>query len=134
MKVTLDLRIGIIAHTKAAAETFARVAGIPRAGWFYAYPDTMRGASNVIFMKAVGWEKRRDAAEIDRMLAGCYIAFEWRVIAAMQAAATVEMGGVTTAMIDAAMVEMKNLHPPMRRSECERFLRAALAPATEAAS
>lgn len=31
-----------------------------------------------------------------------------------------------TAAVDAAMVEMKNLHPPMRRSECERLIKAAL--------
>jgi hypothetical protein len=30
------------------------------------------------------------------------------------------------AAIDAAMVEAANLHPPMRRSECERLIRAAL--------
>lgn len=29
-------------------------------------------------------------------------------------------------MIDAAMVEMKNIHPPLRRSDCERLIRAAL--------
>ena len=32
---------------------------------------------------------------------------------------------ITTA-VDAAMVEMKNMHPPMRRSECERLIKAAL--------
>lgn len=31
-----------------------------------------------------------------------------------------------TAMVDAAMVEMGNIHPPLRRSECERLIRAAL--------
>lgn len=31
-----------------------------------------------------------------------------------------------TAAVDAAMVEMKNMHPPMRRSECERLIKAAL--------
>jgi hypothetical protein len=31
-----------------------------------------------------------------------------------------------TAMVDAAMVEMSNIHPPLRRSECERLIRAAL--------
>lgn len=30
------------------------------------------------------------------------------------------------AMIDAAMVEMKNIHPPLKRSECERLICAAL--------
>jgi hypothetical protein len=30
-----------------------------------------------------------------------------------------------TAMVDAAMVEMSNIHPPLRRSECERLIRAA---------
>jgi hypothetical protein len=34
-----------------------------------------------------------------------------------------------TARVDAAMVEMKNIHPPLRRSECERLIRAALASA-----
>ena len=29
-------------------------------------------------------------------------------------------------MIDAAMVEMQNMHPPMRRSDCERLIWAAL--------
>jgi hypothetical protein len=33
------------------------------------------------------------------------------------------------ARVDAAMVEMKNIHPPLRRSECERLIRAALASA-----
>lgn len=33
------------------------------------------------------------------------------------------------AMVDAAMVEMKNITPPLRRSECERLIRAALAAA-----
>ena len=32
-----------------------------------------------------------------------------------------------TAMIDAAMVEMKNIVPPLRRSECRKLIRAALA-------
>ena len=31
-----------------------------------------------------------------------------------------------TQMVDAAMVEMKNITPPLRRSECERLIRAAL--------
>lgn len=30
-----------------------------------------------------------------------------------------------TPMIDAAMVEMSNIYPPLRRSECERLIRAA---------
>lgn len=30
-------------------------------------------------------------------------------------------------MIDAAMLEMRNIAPPLRRSECERLIRAALA-------
>ena len=30
------------------------------------------------------------------------------------------------AMIDAAMVEMANITPPLRRSECQRLIRAAL--------
>lgn len=32
----------------------------------------------------------------------------------------------TIEMIDAAMVEMANITPPLRRSECERLIRAAL--------
>lgn len=36
------------------------------------------------------------------------------------AAASVEM-------IDAAMVEMQNIHPPLKRSECQRLINAALA-------
>lgn len=37
-------------------------------------------------------------------------------------------------MIDAAMVEMANIHPPLKRSECQRLIRAALsaAPAPQA--
>ena len=31
------------------------------------------------------------------------------------------------AMIDAAMVEMKNIVPPLRRSECQQLIRAAKA-------
>lgn len=31
-----------------------------------------------------------------------------------------------TAMIDAAMVEMQGIHPPLRRSDCQRLIRAAL--------
>lgn len=31
-----------------------------------------------------------------------------------------------SAAVDAAMVEMRNISPPLRRSECERLLRAAL--------
>lgn len=30
------------------------------------------------------------------------------------------------AMIDAAMVEMANIHPPLRRSDCARLIRAAV--------
>ncbi len=33
---------------------------------------------------------------------------------------------VTDLMVDAAMVEMGNVHPPLRRSECERLINAAL--------
>jgi len=29
-------------------------------------------------------------------------------------------------MVDAAMIEMQSMHPPMRRSECERLIRAAI--------
>jgi len=32
-------------------------------------------------------------------------------------------------MVDAAMVEMSNIHPPLRRSECERLICAALSAA-----
>jgi len=28
--------------------------------------------------------------------------------------------------VDAAMVEMRTIHPPLRRSECERLIKAAL--------
>lgn len=31
-----------------------------------------------------------------------------------------------TAAVDAAMVEMAGIHPPLRRSDCERLIRAAL--------
>lgn len=31
-----------------------------------------------------------------------------------------------TAMVDAAMVEMLNISPPMRRSECEQLIKAAI--------
>jgi hypothetical protein len=34
--------------------------------------------------------------------------------------------GEMTAMVDAAMVEMRNIHPPLRRSECERLIHAAI--------
>ena len=33
---------------------------------------------------------------------------------------------VTVAMVDSAMLEMKNVHPPLRREECRRLLSAAL--------
>lgn len=39
-----------------------------------------------------------------------------------------------TAMVDAAMVEMKNIHPPLRRSECERLIRAAFGVQTYAST
>jgi len=29
-------------------------------------------------------------------------------------------------MVDAAMIEMSNIHPPLKRSECERLIRAAM--------
>ncbi|WP_437881064.1 phage protein NinX family protein [Pseudomonas sp. LRF_L74] len=35
-------------------------------------------------------------------------------------------GSSFTAAVDAAMVEMRNIHPPLRRGECERLIRAAL--------
>jgi hypothetical protein len=38
-----------------------------------------------------------------------------------------------TDMVDAAMVEMKNISPPLRRSECERLIHAALAASQQAA-
>lgn len=31
-----------------------------------------------------------------------------------------------TLRVDAAMVEMRTIHPPLRRSECERLIKAAL--------
>lgn len=36
-----------------------------------------------------------------------------------------------TEMIDAAMVEMKHIHPPLRRSDCQRLIRAALSGNTQ---
>jgi hypothetical protein len=36
-----------------------------------------------------------------------------------------------TAMVDAAMVEMKNIVPPLRRSECERLIHAAISTAQQ---
>ena len=45
-----------------------------------------------------------------------------------------QQGEPEIAMIDAAMVEMANISPPLRRSECQRLIRAALsaAPAPQA--
>lgn len=37
------------------------------------------------------------------------------------------MAGDLVAAVDAAMVEMTNITPPLRRSECERLITAALA-------
>lgn len=57
------------------------------------------------------------------------------ISAALGKADAANAGGLTDA-VDAAMVEMANIHPPLRRSECERLIRAALAtmvPATSAA-
>lgn len=31
-----------------------------------------------------------------------------------------------TAAVDAAMLEMQNIHPPLKRRDCERLIRAAL--------
>ncbi|PRD40679.1 hypothetical protein C5748_25785 [Phyllobacterium phragmitis] len=36
------------------------------------------------------------------------------------------MNAILKTSCDAAMLEMANIHPPMRRSECERLIRAAL--------
>ena len=38
------------------------------------------------------------------------------------------------AAVDAAMVEMQNIHPPLKRSECERLIRAALSAPAEPVS
>lgn len=38
-----------------------------------------------------------------------------------------------TAAVDAAMVEMQNISPPLRRSECERLIRAAITALTASA-
>lgn len=51
----------------------------------------------------------------------------WGVAPALEAPAA-DM----TAAVDAAKVEMRNIHPPMRRSECERLIRAALAAVPQA--
>lgn len=42
-----------------------------------------------------------------------------------QTATQPEQSGLVE-MVDRAMVEMRNIHPPMRRSDCERLIRAAL--------
>lgn len=44
---------------------------------------------------------------------------------AAQTATQPEQSGLVV-MIDAAMTEMRNIAPPLRRSDCERLIRAAL--------
>lgn len=44
---------------------------------------------------------------------------------AYKPSAPVEREGMTC-MVDAAMAEMSNIHPPLKRSDCERLIRAAL--------
>ena len=46
--------------------------------------------------------------------------------AILRSADGVDVAANLVEMVDAAMVEMKNIHPPLRRSECERLIRAAL--------
>ncbi|MEZ2410590.1 hypothetical protein AB6806_27715 [Bosea sp. RCC_152_1] len=123
-----DCRTQVEAEMKALAkEALALLASdaISRGeavAWRFRYP--LHGG------KFTHWEFETDADRI-KWLTRAGSEAQGEPLYAHPAPATVEMGGVTTAMIDAAMVEMKNLHPPMRRSECERLLRAALAPATE---
>ena len=47
-------------------------------------------------------------------------------IAELRATPSTAAGGDLVRMVDAAMVEMVNIHPPLRRKECERLIRAAL--------
>lgn len=47
--------------------------------------------------------------------------------AAAEMAAPAAQPLLTVEMVDAAMLEMSNIHPPLKRSECERLLRAAMA-------
>lgn len=55
-----------------------------------------------------------------------------RLDSSLNAAAPIGARHAEVAMIDAAMVEMQNIHPPLKRSECQRLIRAALAaPTTE---
>ena len=51
--------------------------------------------------------------------------------AAHPSAASYAERKTVTLMVDAAMVEMKNITPPLRRSECERLIRAAISAPTE---
>lgn len=61
---------------------------------------------------------------------GCYLSdtqlelFEaWK--AALSQIGAAPLPRDETAMVDAAMAEMSNIHPPLRRSECARLIRAA---------
>jgi len=60
--------------------------------------------------------------------------FARRILGALDAAPAVPAPLALTQAVDAAMVEMKNIHPPLRRSECQRLIQAALnaAPAAPA--
>lgn len=57
-------------------------------------------------------------ATAERMLSGA-------VVASTASTSGCE-GVVLVSAVDAAMVEMQNISPPLRRSECERLIRAAL--------
>ena len=56
---------------------------------------------------------------------------EARAIVAAAIGANVGAEERMVAAVDAAMIEMTNIHPPLRRSECERLIRAALSVGTE---
>lgn len=86
--------------------------------------DALRFAQRVL--------ESSDAPESDRKAArDTLVAIRTRVRKARAALTPSQEAGVPsnrwlTAAVDAAMVEMKNISPPMRRSECERLIRAAL--------
>lgn len=54
-----------------------------------------------------------------------YSKIEALLSASAEPSAPVERDDLTS-MVDAAMVEMAGIHPPLKRSECERLIRAAL--------
>ena len=64
-------------------------------------------------------ERLRDATEGPRMLMG-------EAADMLEADGKLQSNPDMVAFVDAAMVEMKNITPPLRRSECERLIRAAL--------